>query len=506
MGGQWVYAPLPTRILLPSLVTTGLSAATLLTWNTCREEIRRVMADSASGNRGWVLWLLIYALAVAGLTALMSRGSGAGTLAASHVTATAILILLALASWCLAAMPAGFWLRWISHNRRSLPAIAAIAVLTYVLARHYTPLVAADLPSFIRPLQRATLWVCAHLLRLVTGDMVFEPGTGLLGTKTFSVYVDSGCIGWESVTLFSLFFALYVWLYRSSIRFPHILLLLPIGTAILWLLNSVRIVTLILLGNWSETLAMDGFHSVAGWVFFNTVTLGIVIGSRRLPFFATDTGDGRRPIINPASPFLVPLLSLLATGMIIEHLSHPFNFLYPLPVLVGAGALIRYRKRIPFQWRPCWSPIVFGVLAFILVVLLRAGDSPGAANAGMRAGLHSLPPMGKLVWVPFWVGGAVLITPIAEELAFRGYLIRKLVSSDFEAVLPGQFTWLSFLGSSVVFGLLHTDWVVGTLVGMIFAAAVYRRGSLSDAITAHSLANGLLFAYILTTRRWYLWA
>ncbi len=100
----------------------------------------------------------------------------------------------------------------------------------------------------------------------------------------------------------------------------------------------------------------------------------------------------------------------------------------------------------------------------------------------------------------------MLIVPIAEELAFRGCIIRKLVSTDFEAVAPGHFTWLSFLGSSILFGALHTEWLAGTMAGMIFALAVYRRrGSFSDAITSHSVANGMLAAYVLATGRWFLW-
>ncbi len=97
------------------------------------------------------------------------------------------------------------------------------------------------------------------------------------------------------------------------------------------------------------------------------------------------------------------------------------------------------------------------------------------------------------------------MVPIAEELAFRGYLIRKLVSADFERVALGHFTWVSFLGSSILFGSLHAQWIAGTLVGMIFALAICRRGLMSDAIVAHATTNGLLTAYTLMTGRRSLW-
>ena len=95
-----------------------------------------------------------------------------------------------------------------------------------------------------------------------------------------------------------------------------------------------------------------------------------------------------------------------------------------------------------------------------------------------------------------------MIFPIAEELAFRGYVLRKLVSADFEAVSPGHFSWFSFLGSSVLFGAFHGQWLTGTLVGMVFATAIYHGKSLSDAIISHSCSGLLLVGYVLATRQW----
>jgi CAAX prenyl protease-like protein len=109
------------------------------------------------------------------------------------------------------------------------------------------------------------------------------------------------------------------------------------------------------------------------------------------------------------------------------------------------------------------------------------------------------------VWIILRIAGAVVLVPIAEELAFRGYLLRKLVSADFEKVAFGHFTWLSFLGSSILFGVLHAQWKAGVLAGMMFAIASYRRGLISDAVVAHATANGLLAAYVLTTGHWSLW-
>ena len=101
--------------------------------------------------------------------------------------------------------------------------------------------------------------------------------------------------------------------------------------------------------------------------------------------------------------------------------------------------------------------------------------------------------------------GAIITVPVAEELFFRGYLQRKLIASDFEAVPFGRFTWMSFIVSSLAFGLLHQSWIAGVIAGSLFALAVYRRGRLADAITAHATANALLSVYVLATGAWSLW-
>ena len=111
-----------------------------------------------------------------------------------------------------------------------------------------------------------------------------------------------------------------------------------------------------------------------------------------------------------------------------------------------------------------------------------------------------------MTWLAFRVVGSVITVPIAEELAFRGYLIRRLVASDFTTVRPGQFTWLSFVISSMLFGVLHGRWLAGTLAGMAYALALYRRGEIVDAIVAHATTNALIAGFVLATGNWSLWS
>jgi CAAX prenyl protease-like protein len=108
------------------------------------------------------------------------------------------------------------------------------------------------------------------------------------------------------------------------------------------------------------------------------------------------------------------------------------------------------------------------------------------------------------VWLIFRVLGSVITVPIAEELAFRGYVLRRLISPDFDKTSP-RFTWLSFLLSSFLFGALHGRWPAGTVAGMFYAWAMYRRGKVTDAIIAHATTNALIAAEVLIFGNWNLW-
>jgi exosortase/archaeosortase family protein len=68
-----------------------------------------------------------------------------------------------------------------------------------------------------------------------------DANTRILGARDFRVRILADCSGYEGVTLIFGFLAIYLCVFRRSLRFPNVFLLLPIGTAAIWLLNAVRI-------------------------------------------------------------------------------------------------------------------------------------------------------------------------------------------------------------------------------------------------------------------------
>jgi CAAX prenyl protease-like protein len=124
----------------------------------------------------------------------------------------------------------------------------------------------------------------------------------------------------------------------------------------------------------------------------------------------------------------------------------------------------------------------------------------------------ALSPAARWSWIAIRVAAAVITVPIAEELAFRGYLARRFVSRDFDQISLSKITVLSVVFSSLSFGLMHmqnlTDWrhlLLGSLAGLAYAGVLRWRGHIGDAVAAHATSNLLLAAWVLGTGDWAQW-
>lgn len=124
----------------------------------------------------------------------------------------------------------------------------------------------------------------------------------------------------------------------------------------------------------------------------------------------------------------------------------------------------------------------------------------------MPADLARAPEALRYGWIAVRILSAAVTVPIVEELAFRGYLMRRLVSADFSAVSFRTLTWFSLAGSSLLFGLMHGHrWLAGTLAGVLYGFVMTRRGRLGDAVVAHAATNALLAAYVMGMGKWGFW-
>ena len=355
-------------------------------------------------------------------------------------------------------------------------------------------------------LRDLTMRSAEGLLRLRYGDVVAVPETRILGTPGFQVEITDACAGYEGIALVTVFLALYLSVFRRDFRFPRVLAMFPVGILVIWAFNVLRIATLVVVGTeLSPEVAVAGFHSNAGWIAFILVSFGLLAIVHRVPFFAAK-GRTRRPAqpVRDADALLVPMVVLLAATLLTSAFSAGFDWLYPLKVIATAAALWAFRGS--YRLAGCGvsaAPVAIGIGVFLLWLTLV--PAPADASAAFGAHLQAMPAWAAGVWVMFRVLGSAITVPLAEELAFRGYLLARLGgnSPTLRGAVP--FAWFPFVASSILFGLFHGDWLAGTAAGAAYAAARYWRGEIGDAVLAHMTTNALLSVFVLATQRWAYW-
>jgi exosortase E/protease (VPEID-CTERM system) len=386
-------------------------------------------------------------------------------------------------------------------------------------------------------MQRATLHAVSAVLGHFLPDLVADPATFTVGTPRYSIMIAPGCSGIEGLGLVLIFTSLWLWVYRKETRFPQALLLIPCALGCSWLLNIVRLCALILIASagGSES-AQAGFHAQAGWVAFIVIALVFSLATqklswtRKLPDPVSSTagelsGSGlgavtgasthlvEQPGESPAiRAYLLPFLAILVAASVSKLTSAYFDWLYPLRFVAAAIALWYFWPELKkLNWRFGWAAPAAGVAVFILWIAPSWwAHQPAASRLG--ADLAALSLMERWAWIAFRVAAAVVTVPIAEELAFRGYLARRFISREFDQVSFSSLTVLSICLSSVVFGMEHMknlmDWqhlALGTLAGLAFAAALRWRGRMGDAVVAHAVSNLLLAAWVLGFGDWAQW-
>ena len=337
-----------------------------------------------------------------------------------------------------------------------------------------------------------------------------DPVTLDIGTARFGVNIAPQCSGLEGISLLLLFGSLWLFLFRRECRFPQALLLLPIGAGILFLLNSVRVAALILIGHaGAPAIALGGFHSQAGWLTFNGVSLGLCVVARRLPWFTTWKATEASMTEGESAatlPYLLPLLSILAAGMISHAVSGEFEWLYGLRLLAPVAVCAVYRREYAaMDWRGSWMAIAAGAGVILLWVGLDFVFGTGTP-ATMPEALRGASSGMRIGWIAIRVLSACVTVPFAEELAFRGFLLRRFQSREFDTLPDTSYTWLGVLASSAIFGALHGPrWPAGVLAGGIFAWVYLRRGRIGEAVVAHATANALLAAGVVLFGAWQYW-
>jgi len=394
---------------------------------------------------------------------------------------------------------------------RELAGSAGSAWIYAAAAAVITPVLTASTQRLWKGATALTFELVRFFINPFVPGLVAIPATRTIGSQKFTVEIAPACSGLEGMGLILVFSVLWLWFFRRDYKFPRVLLLIPIGVSVMFLLNVMRIAILIVIGNaGASNVALGGFHSQAGWIAFTGVALALASVTHRAPWFSSH----RTPAVvvdeplaeNPSAAFLVPFLAILAAAIVSRAASGTFEWMYPLRFIAAAGTLLFFRRKYAsVNWRFGWAAPLVGGLVFILWIGLDriAGTR---TESGIPGGLAQLPAAARMGWLAFRILAAVITVPIGEELAFRGFLLRRLMSEDFESVSLQRWSFLAVSVSSLAFGLMHGDrWVAGSIAGLLYAFAQKWRGRTGDAVVAHGVTNALISIWVLWGGHWSLW-
>jgi CAAX prenyl protease-like protein len=236
--------------------------------------------------------------------------------------------------------------------------------------------------------------------------------------------------------------------------------------------------------------------------------------------------------------YVLPLLLFTLLGSIagmcrIENSELPWyvrapeHWVFPLQTVVCAGVLVWFRRHYTFRpWRGLGLAFVLGVVGIAVWVtpaLLREALVQQGREAawwwkwvGLAERTKGFDPMiakGSALWFGLDVGmrfaRMVLVVPFVEELMWRGFLMRFLMTEDgqFERVPFGTHRWKVFWIVTVAVMLIHnTEDYVGAFVwGALMYLVAVRTKSLGACVFMHAVGNLALGIYVMKTQQWGFW-
>jgi uncharacterized protein len=108
-------------------------------------------------------------------------------------------------------------------------------------------------------------------------------------------------------------------------------------------------------------------------------------------------------------------------------------------------------------------------------------------------------------WVMLRWSCLALVVPIMEELFWRSFFMRWIVSRDFLGANPRAVGAGALFLSSALFASEHSMWLAGLLAGIAYGWLYVRTANLWIPILSHAITNGTLGLWILATGHWRFW-
>lgn len=217
------------------------------------------------------------------------------------------------------------------------------------------------------------------------------------------------------------------------------------------------------------------------------------------------------PTLVRSLPFGLYIVLLALEGLLPDWApDFDVRLLYPVKAALVALALaVLWRHYSELKtWGLPFRHLLLSLAAGVVVLVLWVNLDAGWMLMGeVGEGYNPTDETGRIDWwlVAFRIAGAALVVPLMEELFWRSFLQRWVQQPDFLALDPARVGLKALLIVSALFAVAHLQWFAGLIAGLIYGGLYIRTRNLWAPIIAHAVTNGLLGAYVVTTRQWGFW-
>jgi len=187
---------------------------------------------------------------------------------------------------------------------------------------------------------------------------------------------------------------------------------------------------------------------------------------------------------------------------------------YPISVVLVAAGLVSWSRDVIRLRASHWgASVLVGIAVFVIWIgpdllwpdyrshWLFENPLTGAAASSISVRTRM-----STTFLLFRVAGSAVVVPIIEELFWRAWLMRYLISRRFETLPLGAFTASAFWVSALLFASEHGPyWDVGLAAGVLYNWWMVRTRSIADCILAHATTNACLAAYVVYYGQWQYW-
>jgi exosortase E/protease (VPEID-CTERM system) len=327
----------------------------------------------------------------------------------------------------------------------------------------------------------------------------------------FEIGMAQSCAGYNGALIAMGVCAVYMWVIRDRLIWPRALVVFPVLAVSMFLMNSVRIFVLLMIGKFvSPAIAVEGFHMYAGWIYLLTHTTAAIYWFETSRWVSRDPllSFSWRKIFGPQNPddlvLMVPLIVFLALSIVLGAFSTTMNWLYPFAVIIAGSVTLIYLPRLSLSAGGGeLLTVATGILVSLIWFALVPEDAISSAETAVS--LSTLPFWAVAIWLVFRFIGAVALIPVIEEMAFRGAVQPQLARLLGRSAGDGAGAIYSIIVTSLMFGFLHSAFLAGTVAGLFYGWLRYRTGTLLAPILAHAVTNFLISFYVLTTGAWSYW-